>query len=216
MKKKIEKIAKIILNILTGVVIISIFFALYGLLQVTILDKDYANYFGYSLFVVESGSMSPTINEKDMVVVQKTKDIKANDIFTYKSGNSFITHRAVDVNKNRIVAKGDFNNYEDKTIQKKNVIGKVKLIIPKFGLWKKILLSPLVIIIIFITLLLFSVGISYENKNIVVERNKPIRRRFYGIAKKKFKKRSFEELEAEIPSQKPNSNSEKTDKDAKS
>ena len=65
MKKKIEKIAKIILNILTGVVIISIFFALYGLLQVTILDKDYANYFGYSLFVVESGSMSPTINEKD-------------------------------------------------------------------------------------------------------------------------------------------------------
>ena len=74
----------------------------------------------------------------------------------------------------------------------------------------------MVIIIIFITLLLFSVGISYENKNIVVERNKPIRRRFYGIAKKKFKKRSFEELEAEIPSQKPNSNSEKTDKDAKS
>lgn len=163
MKEKIEIIIKFFLGVLTGLVIVSIFFALYGLFQVAILNKSYASYFGYSLFEVESGSMSPTINVKDMVVVEKTSDIKKNDIITYKVDNSFVTHRVVEVEKNKIIAKGDYNNYEDKTIPRKDVIGKVVKVFPKFGVWKRIMLSPIVLIAIFFTMLLFGLGLSYED-----------------------------------------------------
>ena len=164
MKKKIEIVTKYFLSFLTGLVIVSIFFALYGLFQVAILDKDYASYFGYSLFEVESGSMSPTINVKDMVVVKETNKIKKNDIITYNIDGSFVTHRVVEVQKTKIIAKGDFNNYEDKTIPRDSVIGKVVKIFPKFGVWKKIMLSPIVLIAIFFTMLLFGLGLSYEDK----------------------------------------------------
>lgn len=164
MKKKIEIIAKYILNILTGIVIVSIFFALYGLFQISILNKSYANYFGYGLFEVESGSMEPTIKVKDMVIVKKTDKIAKNDIITYELDKSFITHRVVKVEKNKVITKGDSNNHEDKTIPRKSVVGKVVKICPKFGIWKKILLSPIVLIAMAITMLLFSVGFSFEDK----------------------------------------------------
>ena len=79
MKKRFEMIPKYFLSALTCLVIVSIFFALYGLFQVSILDKGYASYFGYALFEVESGSMSPTINAKDMVIVKETNKIKQDD-----------------------------------------------------------------------------------------------------------------------------------------
>ena len=170
MKKKIEIVTKYFLSVLTGLVIVSIFFALYGLFQVAVLNKDYASYFGYSLFEVESGSMSPTINVKDMVVVKETDKIKKDDIITYNIDGSFVTHRVVEVQENKVIAKGDFNNYEDKTIPKDSIIGKVVKIFPKFGVWKKIMLSPVVLIAIFFTMLLFGLGLSYEDKKALDKR----------------------------------------------
>lgn len=170
MKKRFEIITKCFLSILTCLVIISIFFALYGLFQISILDKKYATYFGYSLFEVESGSMSPTINTKDMVIVKKTTSIKKNDIVTYELEGNYITHRVVEVKENKVVAKGDYNNYEDKTIPRNSIIGKVVLIIPKFGVWKEIVLSPIVLIAIFFTMLLFGLGLSYEDKKLVAKK----------------------------------------------
>ena len=83
--KNIEKITKYFTNVLLGIVIIAIFFALYSFIQLVILEKDYANYFGYTLFEVQSGSMSPTINVDDMLLVKLTTDIKKGDIITYKN-----------------------------------------------------------------------------------------------------------------------------------
>ena len=107
MKKKIGKIAKYFLNVLTGIVIISIFFALYGFFQITVLNKSYANYFGYSFFEVETGSMAPTVDVEDVVIVKNTDKIKTNDIITYKLNKNFITHRVVDVQKNKVITKGE-------------------------------------------------------------------------------------------------------------
>ena len=166
MKKRFEMITKYFLSALTCLVIVSIFFALYGLFQVSILDKGYASYFGYALFEVESGSMSPTINAKDMVIVKETNKIKQDDIITYELENNFITHRVIEIKENKVVAKGDYNNYEDKTIPKDCIIGKVVLRIPKFGIWKEIALSPIVLITIFFTMLLFGLGFSYEDKKL--------------------------------------------------
>lgn len=170
MKKRFEIIAKYFLNVLTCLVIVSIFFALYGFFQISILDKSYASYFGYSLFEVESGSMSPTINVKDMVIVKKTSEISKDDIVTYELDGNFITHRVVEVGEKKVVAKGDYNNYEDKTIPRKSIIGKVVLRIPKFGIWKEIILSPIVLIVIFFTMLLFGLGFSYEDRKLAAKK----------------------------------------------
>lgn len=170
MKKRFEIITKCFLSILTCLVIISIFFALYGLFQISILDKGYATYFGYSLFEVESGSMSPTIKAKDMVVVKGAASIKKDDIVTYELEGNYITHRVVEIKGKKVVAKGDYNNYEDKTIPRNSIIGKVVLIIPKFGIWKEIVLSPIVLIAIFFTMLLFGLGFSYEDKRLAAKK----------------------------------------------
>ena len=137
--KNIEKITKYFTNVLLGIVIIAIFFALYSFIQLVILEKDYANYFGYTLFEVQSGSMSPTINVDDMLLVKLTTDIKKGDIITYKNEENFITHRVIEANGDKIITKGDSNNSEDKIINKDAVLGKIVKIFPKFGKWKKIL-----------------------------------------------------------------------------
>ena len=169
--KNIEKITKYFTNVLLGIVIIAIFFALYSFIQLVILEKDYVNYFGYTLFEVQSGSMSPTINVDDMLLVKLTTDIKKGDIITYKNEENFITHRVIEANGDKIITKGDSNNSEDKRINKDAVLGKIVKIFPKFGKWKKILLSPGVLIALFSTLTIFSLGLSYNDKK--KEKEKP-------------------------------------------
>ena len=169
--KNIEKITKYFTNVLLGIVIIAIFFALYSFIQLVILEKDYDNYFGYTLFEVQSGSMSPTINVDDMLLVKLTTDIKKGDIITYKNEENFITHRVIEANGDKIITKGDSNNSEDKIINKDAVLGKIVKIFPKFGKWKKILLSPGVLIALFSTLTIFSLGLSYNDKK--KEKEKP-------------------------------------------
>lgn len=164
-----KKVAKYITDFLLIIVILAIFFALYGFFQLLILQKDYANYFGYSMFEVVTGSMAPTININDAIIVKITDDVKLNDIVTYSSNGDFITHRIIDIKGNKIVTKGDYNNSEDKIIDKSDVIGKVVKVLPKLGVWKEIILSPTVIIIFLAASVLFSIAFSYKSNKEVVK-----------------------------------------------
>lgn len=164
MMKYLEKFVKYFTDVLLVVVIIAVFFAVYSLVQLTVFDKDYVNYFGYTVFEVESGSMSPAINIDDMILVKLDADIKKNDIITYIQGQDFITHRVVEVLDDKLITKGDFNNSEDKIVAKEMVLGKIVKVFPKFGVWRDIILSPKVIALIFATLILFSFGCAYTDK----------------------------------------------------
>lgn len=172
--KYLEKFIKYFTDILLVIVIVAIIIALYSLMQLAIFNKNYVNYFGYTIFEVESGSMSPTINVDDMIVVKLGKDIKKGNIITYMQDDDFITHRVIEVLDDRLVTKGDYNNSEDKIIDKDVVLGKVVKVIPKFGVWREILLSPKIIILIFTTLILFSFGCAYtgKKKNLKLEEEK--------------------------------------------
>ena len=55
----------------------------------------------------------------------KQDNYKIGDIVTYKKNNGYITHRIIKINKNEITTKGDANNIEDESIEKKNIVGKV-------------------------------------------------------------------------------------------
>lgn len=163
--KFVKKIAEIITNILLIVVIIAIFYALYGIFQLKVLNKTYINYFGYTFFEVVSGSMSPTINTYDLVIVKIDEEVKENDIITFYKDNSFITHRIIKYTDDKhILTKGDANNTTDKDITKDMIIGKVVYTIKEFGIIKRVLVNSKVMICVFVTIILFSLAFSITNK----------------------------------------------------
>lgn len=167
-KKVLKTIAKVFLILLVTL-------CLYTFVVTDIMKKDYANVFGYTYFVVATGSMSGTIEVNDVVIVNITKNVKLNDIITYKdSSGEFITHRLIKRNGASLITKGDVNNAEDDPITRNNVIGKVALIIsPSFVL--KLLATFLILFILFALLnfdKIFKKYIVSEVKRNIKSKNK--------------------------------------------
>ena len=166
MKKKslFKKIIDYTLNILMVICTIFLLISIYNFIQVKVLKNDYSNFFGYTLFEVETGSMKPTIKPGDWIVLKTSKDVKVNDIITYKQGKNFITHRVIETYQNSYVTKGDNNNSKDNPIAQKQVVGKVIKILPKFGILKKTIFNPIVIIFSLITLVILNVYLKMGKK----------------------------------------------------
>ena len=128
-------------------------------------NSMYMNICGYTAMQVITGSMSDTINVNDVVIVKLTDDVKKNDIISYIDDNAIITHRIVDITDTKITTKGDANNSNDKPISKSDVIGKVEYIIPKVGIWKNVLSTPVVYISLGITIILiFLINFNKDNR----------------------------------------------------
>ena len=163
-KKLSTKIIDIILNIVMIFCAFFLLISIYNFVQVKVLKNDYSNLFGYALFEVETGSMKPTINPGDWIIVKATQDIKVNDIVTYKQGKNFITHRVIESYKGTYVTKGDNNNTKDKAIDQSQIIGRKVKILPRFGIIKKTVLNPVVIIVVLITIALLSLYIKMSQK----------------------------------------------------
>ena len=159
------KVISFILNVLLTIITIVIIIGTYYMYQVKIQKKDYANLFGYSLFEVATGSMSPTIEVGDVVITKLTKEVNANDIIVYMDGKNIITHRLIEKNGDKIITRGDANNSEDKPIEEKMIIGEVVKIIPQLGTWQQILSSPEVLVLIVILILILSVIYAYTSKS---------------------------------------------------
>ena len=110
------------------------------------------------VYVVSSGSMIPTLNVGDLVIIQHSNNnssssfnnLKVGDIIVFKSygvtrtgQHLTIVHRVaairMDIHSNRIIrTKGDANPISiplvDYPIIEKNYIGKVVYVIPKLGI----------------------------------------------------------------------------------
>lgn len=145
------------LDFVTIILIIILVILSYCYAQLKIMKKDYINFCGYSIFQVISGSMSGTIEIKDIVIVKITKDIDKNDIITFKSNNNFVTHRVLEEDNEKIITKGDANNTEDSPIKREDVVGKVVFVIKNMAIWINVLKTPQVIIAIIITLIIIKV-----------------------------------------------------------
>jgi signal peptidase I len=154
LSKIISKIIGVVLNALIVLVSVLIIIGIYYATQVTILKKDYANLFGYTIFEVATGSMADTINIGDVVVVKITKDVQENDIIVFQEENDFITHRLITKNDEQIITKGDANNSQDKPITEEQILGEVIKIIPNVGTWKIVIQSPEIIALIIIVIIL--------------------------------------------------------------
>ncbi len=165
MLKIVNKIFQIFIDFLVFIVTILILFSLYKLVSIKVLHKPYANTFGYSIFEIATGSMEPTLNVKDLIIVKITKDVSVNDIVTYIEEDNLITHRVISINGDNLTTQGDANNSIDNNIKKDAIIGKTVYVIKKGGLIREVFLTPRNIIIITITLLLISISTtSIKNK----------------------------------------------------
>lgn len=162
--KFLEIILKTFFNIVTIFIILLVILIGYNFFQISILNKKYSNFFDYTFFEVTTGSMSGTIEINDVVIVKINDNIKENDIITYELDDTIITHRLIKIEDNQLITKGDANNAEDRPIEKTSVIGKVIKVIPKLGIWIKVLSDVKVIASIIVTIILFGLAVSTDKK----------------------------------------------------
>lgn len=160
----LKKVIKTIFNILIILMVLLVILIAFNFIQMNIFGKQYSDFFGYTFFEVTTGSMSGTIEINDVIVVKITKDVSKNDIITFIENNSIVTHRIINEDGEKLITKGDANTGQDKPVERTNVIGKVEKVLPKFGIWVKVLTDIKVIICIVITFVLFGLAITSEKE----------------------------------------------------
>ena len=161
----VYKTMKVISNLLFIVLGLVLVVCLYSFVSIQVLSHKYVNFFSYTFFQIGSNSMAPAITTNDLIVVKLSDDdIKAGDIITYEDGDTLVTHRVQSVNQTGYVTKGDANMEQDRAILKDQVVGKVKKILPQYGVWFKVLTTPKIIAMICVTLFLFSIAFAYTGK----------------------------------------------------
>ncbi len=173
MNNKIFKVTtKVITTVLSIITVLLMLLALYNFFSVKILKKDYPNLFGYTFFEVISGSMSPTIEKMDVILVKLDTNYEVGDIVSYKNDGAIITHRIVEKNGTTYITKGDANNTIDKPINEEKIIGKVINTYGGLAIWIKVLTDPKVAFGAIISFILLGYTISLFKKQEKTEINK--------------------------------------------
>lgn len=142
LKKAINIVLDIFIVLLAGVLLIMI----YNNVQTKILNNSYSSFMGYSLFEVQTGSMSPEIEAGDWIIVKYEKDYELKDIVTFEIDGDFVTHRIIHKYGDTFVTQGDANNAKDSPIVKEQIVGKTVKILPSFGIMKKTIFNPVVLV----------------------------------------------------------------------
>ena len=146
--KRIKRILKYIAYSLLSIIVL---FSMYIIVMTKVFKQEYVNIFGYTYFIVATGSMSGTIEVNDIIIVKINDDFKEKDIITYNNKGSFITHRVEKIKDDKVITKGDVNNLEDDPVLKKDIIGRVVFVVSFSALLKitaVLLLLTIILIVI--------------------------------------------------------------------
>lgn len=137
-----KKTLKVLWNLSIIIIIIITFVIINNKNKIT--DK-----FTIRALVIKSGSMYPTLNTNDIIIVKKEENYSVGDIITYNYNNEYlVTHRIVDVKDKGFITKGDNNNCEDEeSVAIKNIKGKVILILNKRNIYLGLFIIPIFIIV---------------------------------------------------------------------
>lgn len=120
------------------------------------VEKEYpVKLFGFSFLCVTTGSMEPTIDSGELIIIREKDKYLENDIVTYLDGDGFlITHRIVNIYEGKMITKGDNNNLNDPEVQMENIQGKVILHSKLLGFFVIYILKPLIFIYVIILLII--------------------------------------------------------------
>lgn len=101
---------------------------------------------GFTVTVVVSGSMEPTIPTKSLVITQTQDTYQVGDIVLYKSmlDDRYILHRIIDSTSDGFVLKGDANSVPDSLlVSQDQIVGKVIFFNYYLGVFRVILSTPI-------------------------------------------------------------------------
>ena len=123
----------------------------------------------YSIFVVLTGSMQPTISPGEMILIKNQEYYNEGDIVTYlDEDNFFITHRIIQIDDSTCITQGDNNNIQDLPFDKNNILGSVIYHSKVLGFFILYLLKPLTIIYLGILLIFIFKDDFFISKNIQI------------------------------------------------
>ena len=132
------------------------------------------SFLGYKFFVVLTGSMSPTLDVGDLVIVKDTEPeaISVGDVITYSVGNdNVVTHRVKDIMNDdtlQFVTQGDANNVEDMNpVHHEDLVGKVVYQFAGMGAKVQFIQENIIIIVgLFITMMASSYFFVHQLKKV--------------------------------------------------
>lgn len=127
-------------------------------LIIIICPRIFTNFypFGIKTAVVLTGSMSPTVEINDFVVMKRPDGVDVGDIVSYREDGSDaeVMHRIVKIDGDKIVTKGDSNNAEDKPIDASQITGVYIGKIEALGKVMSFITQPVVFSIIVVVLVI--------------------------------------------------------------
>ena len=177
-KKMTKKIFKyIILSVLIILFIINLILSF----------EENTHIFGIYMFNIVSGSMEPTLEINDVVVVQKCEpsQLKKDDIITFQQDNRTISHRILEITKEKgdikFETKGDNNEIPDpEKVEAGQVYGKVLFKVKRIG---KVIsyiqnVRGLINIAIFVVIVYILISLRDKQKN-----TRKMKRKKYEIKK---------------------------------
>lgn len=158
----IKIIISVLIYALYIIIIPIIIYDMFLIAQTIINPNKTPDFFGYKTFSIVTGSMEPTIKINDIIIVKKEdkKNIRKNDIITFKIENEIITHRVIDIAYDNgtliYTTKGDKNDVTDiERVQFEQIEGKYVTKITKIGKIFTILKNKYIFSLILILLIIF-------------------------------------------------------------
>ncbi len=137
--------AKKVFRVISTVLLVLLFLLVVAMFMMRVMGKT-PSIFGYQVYYVATGSMEPTINTGDVVLIRKSpaEDIHKGDIITYKAiegdmAGKPITHRVAEEPEYRngtyyFQTRGDAEGAPmDPEFSYRNVEGKLVLRLPLIG-----------------------------------------------------------------------------------
>jgi signal peptidase len=101
----------------------------------------------YKSYVVQSGSMEPSVRVGDVIIIHTQQSYEKTDVITFKDAQKHtVTHRILDKKQTTpplYLTKGDANQAVDtEEVAHSSIIGKVILVIPKIGYLIQFIRTP--------------------------------------------------------------------------
>lgn len=171
-----KRIRSILIGIVTFLLVIVVIFNIYNFVCIKVLKKDIATVNGYAILEVVSGSMEPNISIGDLIIIDtKAKDYKVKDVVTFYDVNgSFVTHRIIEIDGNKIITQGDANNTIDEAISKDDIVGRYVFKIKGIGYLINSFRTPFIMVMILVigVLVVFLVSTDKDGKAILTNDEK--------------------------------------------
>ena len=157
--KKINDIMKDLIIIFLLIILASVCYSKF------IEKDDVIKIFGKSFLIVNTGSMEPTINAGELIIIDEKVNYQKGDVVTYLDNENYlITHRIIEIDKDEFITKGDANNLNDEKNDIQNIKGKVIFHSKILGIFVIYILKPLTVVYMIIFIMMCFIKNKKENK----------------------------------------------------